>query len=71
MLSAMFRAIGLPELVFIFAFVIFAFVFIAIVPFWKIFSRLGFSGALSLLMLVPVVNVIVLFYVAFTDPRKA
>ena len=65
MLSATFRAIGLPELFFVFAFV-----FVAIVPFWKIFSRLGFSGALSLLMVVPLVNVIVLFYVAFTDPKK-
>ena len=36
-----------------------------IVPYWRIFSRAGFAGVLSLLMLVPLVNLIVLYYVAF------
>ena len=55
---------------------IFAFVFIAmfvsivgsvliVLPFWKICSRAGFPGALSLLMLVPVGNIILPFYIAF------
>ena len=38
---------------------------IVVVPFWRIFSRAGFAGALSLLMVVPLVNLIVLYYVAF------
>jgi hypothetical protein len=41
-----------------------------IVPFWKIFSKLGFSKWLSLGMLVPVLSVIILFYVAFADPPQ-
>ena len=36
-----------------------------IVPYWRIFSRVGFAGALSLLMIVPLANLIVLYYVAF------
>ena len=36
-----------------------------ILPYWRIFSRAGFSGWLSVLTLVPVVNLIVLYYVAF------
>jgi hypothetical protein len=37
-----------------------------VVPFWKIFSKAGFPGALSLLMLIPVVQIVVLFVVAFS-----
>ncbi len=38
-----------------------------LVPYWKIFSKAGFSGWLSLLMVMPLVNLIVLYYVAFTN----
>lgn len=38
-----------------------------IVPYWKIFSKAGFSGWLSLCMLIPLVNLIVLYYVAFSE----
>jgi uncharacterized membrane protein YhaH (DUF805 family) len=38
----------------------------SIVAFWKIFSKAGFSGWLALLMIVPLVNLIVLCYVAFS-----
>jgi uncharacterized membrane protein YhaH (DUF805 family) len=34
---------------------------------WKIAQKAGFSGAASLLMLIPLVNVIVLIYFAFTE----
>ncbi|MBC9784996.1 hypothetical protein H1S01_10795 [Heliobacterium chlorum] len=36
-------------------------------PFWKIFDRVGLSPWLSLLMVIPVVNIITLFYLAFTE----
>ena len=39
---------------------------VIIVPFWFIFSKAGFSKWLSVLMIVPLVNVIVLYYVAFS-----
>ena len=48
---------------------------IFVIPYWKIFSKAGFAGALSLLMIVPVVNLIVLYVVAFSEwkmkPGKA
>ncbi len=51
------------------------FVPIFVIPYWKIFSKAGFAGALSLLMIVPLVNLIVLYVVAFSEwkmkPGKA
>jgi hypothetical protein len=38
---------------------------LVIVPFWTIFKKAGFAPALSLLMLVPLVNVIMLYVLAF------
>lgn len=35
--------------------------------YWKIFSKAGYSGALSLLMLVPLVNLIVFIWFAFAQ----
>jgi hypothetical protein len=35
-------------------------------PFWKIFAKAGFSPWLALLVLVPLVNLIVLYVVAFS-----
>ena len=40
---------------------------VVILPFWKIFSRAGFSGWLSFTQIVPILNVVVLFYVAFAE----
>ena len=42
---------------------------ILIIPYWKIFSKAGFSGTLALLMVVPLINLIVLYYVAFSRWR--
>jgi hypothetical protein len=42
-------------------------VLITVIPFWKICTKAGFPGALSLLMLVPVANIILPFYIAFAD----
>lgn len=40
---------------------------ITAIPFWKICAKAGFPGALSLLMLVPIANIILPFYIAFAD----
>ncbi|HLA84593.1 MAG TPA: hypothetical protein VJL29_07345 [Thermoguttaceae bacterium] len=41
---------------------------IAIVfPFWLIFQKAGFPGALALLMLIPLVQIVMIFYLAFAD----
>ena len=61
----MLRSIGLPELL-----VLLLFTGGVIVPFWKIFTKLGFSGALSLLMIVPLANIVVLYVVALARPSK-
>ncbi len=38
-----------------------------VLPFWLVFEKAGFPGALALLMLLPVVNVAMLFFLAFAD----
>lgn len=40
---------------------------VTVIPFWKICTKAGFPGVLSLLMLVPVANIILPFYIAFAD----
>ena len=40
---------------------------IILVPFWKIFQKAGFSGALAILMLVPIANIIMIFFLAFAE----
>ena len=41
---------------------------IVVVPFWVILKRLGVSPALSILMLVPLANLVTLYWVAFSKP---
>ena len=41
------------------------FVLLMIIPFWKITGKAGFAPAWSLLMLIPLVNLVFLFYLAF------
>lgn len=38
-----------------------------ILPFWFIFSKAGYSKWLSLLMVVPLVNVVLLYFLAFSQ----
>ncbi|MFO8014150.1 MAG: hypothetical protein R6X20_12700 [Phycisphaerae bacterium] len=38
---------------------------LGIIIWWKIFSKAGYSGALGLLMLVPIANLIMLLVLAF------
>ncbi len=59
--------------VFVVLFVMFA-LFIALIVlaikiliFCKIFSKAGYSWALGLLILVPIANIIMVFYLAFAD----
>jgi len=40
---------------------------ILIVPFWQLFSKAGYSGWWSLLMIVPIVNLIALYVLAFSS----
>lgn len=38
---------------------------IMVVPFWRISQRAGYSGWLSLLILVPLVNLVYIYFLAF------
>ena len=40
---------------------------IAIIPFWRICDRVGLSPWLSLLLLIPLANIIFVYYVAFAE----
>ena len=42
-------------------------VLLVVIPFWKICTKAGFPGALSLLMILPVANIILPFYLAFAE----
>ncbi len=43
------------------------FTFLFVLPFWKIFSKAGYSPWLSLIVLVPLANILLLFFLAFSE----
>jgi hypothetical protein len=47
--------------------VILVIVLVILVPYWQIFKKAGFAPALSLLMFVPLVNIFMLFFLAFAE----
>lgn len=53
--------IGITEL---FILLIMAAIFIW--PFWRIFTKAGYSGALSILMIFPLANIAMIFFLAFS-----
>ena len=59
--------LGPTELMIILVIIPFALLFaiLPVIAFWKICEKAGFNGALGLLMLVPIANVILPLYVAF------
>jgi hypothetical protein len=59
--------LGITELVIILIFAV-GFAVVAVVwPYWRIFRKAGFPSAFSLLMLVPIANIVMLFYLAYAD----
>jgi hypothetical protein len=40
---------------------------VAVIPFWRLCTRVGFSPWLSLLILVPLVNLGFVYYLAFSE----
>jgi hypothetical protein len=60
-------ALSLLVFFFFFLIAVAASVLLTVLPFWKICSKAGFPGALSLLMLIPIGNIILLFYLAFAE----
>jgi hypothetical protein len=46
--------------------------FVVLTPFWHIFKKAGFSPWLSILTMIPLVNLLVLYYGAFAKwPEKS
>ncbi len=48
-------------------FILLVLILVGVVPYWMIFKKAGFAPALGLLMLVPLVNIIMLFFLAFAE----
>ncbi|MBW8748586.1 MAG: hypothetical protein JF584_13680 [Acidobacteria bacterium] len=42
---------------------------LVVVPFWQIFKKTGLPAPVSILMLVPLVNLILLYVIAFSKNR--
>lgn len=40
---------------------------VVILPFWMIFQKAGYNGALSLLMFIPLLNVLMIWFLAFSS----
>ena len=58
-------AIGGLVVVLVVLFVGLVYTVVKAVIFWKVFAKAGYSGALGLLMLIPIVDVIMAFVLAF------
>ena len=62
------RHLGSTELIIIFLILLpfgLMFAILPVIAFWKICKRAGFNGALGLLILLPIANIILPLYVAF------
>ena len=59
------QGLGGSEIQFMFGMFAIVTILFAIIPFWFIFSKAGFKGALSLLMAIPLINILMLFFLAF------
>ncbi len=58
-------AVGVIVLVLLILFIVLVYHVLKAIICWKIFSKAGYSGALGLLMLIPVVDIIMAFVLAF------
>ena len=48
-------------------FVIIAAVVLCVWAYWRIFAKAGYPGAMGILMVIPLLNVIMLFFLAFSE----
>ena len=48
-------------------FLVLAGIIIQAIPYWRIFRKAGFEPLLSLLLFVPLVNLVMLYYLAFAE----
>ncbi|HEY1808249.1 MAG TPA: hypothetical protein VGG42_06785 [Acidobacteriaceae bacterium] len=57
----------LMAMMYVFPLFLLIFVVIVMIPYWMIWKKAGFSPWLSLLMLVPLVNYVMLYVLAFSE----
>jgi uncharacterized membrane protein len=58
--------LGVTEIMAICMFVL-MFGIVILIPYWRIFAKAGFSPRLSLLMIVPLANIVMLYYLGFKE----
>ena len=63
----MFGNIGLPEILLIVLLAIVLGILLKVVPYWFIFKKAGYHPALSVIMVVPFGDIIMRFFLAFSD----
>ena len=56
-----------PILILLVVFVAVCLAVVHMIAMWRIFEKCGWSGALSLLLLIPLVNLVILLMVAFSE----
>jgi hypothetical protein len=59
--------LGITELIIILIFAVVFAIAVIVWPYWRIFRKAGFSPAFGFLMLVPIANIVMLFYLAYAD----
>ena len=40
---------------------------VVVIPAWRIFQRTGYPGWMGILILIPIVNLVLLYFIAFAD----
>jgi hypothetical protein len=60
--AGIFAALGVVWLLFVLGMLL-----LLVIVWWKLFSKAGYSGALGLLMFVPIINFIMMLFLAFSD----
>jgi hypothetical protein len=60
-------AAGLAAGIIVYLIILAALIVFSLIIYWKIFSKAGYSGAMSLLMFVPIANIVVLCILAFGE----
>jgi hypothetical protein len=61
----MFGTFGMPELIIIVVLLLMSLIWIW--PLWRIIDKTGNPGPMCLLFLIPIVNLVMLFYLAFSE----
>ena len=63
----MFGNIGIAEILLIVVLAFMLGALFTVVPFWFIFKKAGYHPALSLLMVIPLADIVMKFFLAFAD----